>query len=230
MAYMRTHGSRRGSRASHTYGPRMRMRDGRSCRTSSASAPRRAPDRLTATVRRPRTLLLRRRSGGGLVRLLWSDREGAHEPGQPCGNDHHGLCRAHPGPVRIARRDRSQAAAVDDPRYVSPTFQSTARPWLGARVPLEDGLRPTIACSDPGCSVPEMRIVVTAAPVSSARTVGRLTWQPARSSPSSTTYRAAGARTCPRLRASSSATFARPRRPAWSSSASRSSEPPCSTR
>ena len=147
MAYMRTHGiETRIARIFNTYGPRMRMRDGRVVPNFICQALRNEPLTVYGDGSQTRSFCFVDDLVEGLVRLLWSEEKEPTNLGNPAEMTIMDFA------VRIRDLCGSRAEIVhkplpvDDPKVRQPDI-AKARRVLGwePRVPLDDGLRPTIA-------------------------------------------------------------------------------------
>jgi len=146
MAYMRTHGvETRIARIFNTYGPRMRMRDGRVVPNFICQALRDEPLTVYGDGSQTRSFCYVDDLVEGLVRLLWSDEKEPTNLGNPAEMTIMDFA------VRI--RDLCQSKSeivhkplpVDDPKVRQPDIAKANR-VLGwePRMPLEKGLKPTI--------------------------------------------------------------------------------------
>ena len=147
MAYMRTHGvETRIARIFNTYGPRMRMRDGRVVPNFICQALRNEPLTVYGDGLQTRSFCYVDDLVEGLVRLLWSDEK---EPTN-LGNPAEMTIMDFAVRIRDLCDSRSEIVhkdlPVDDPKVRQPDITKANR-VLGwePRVPLEEGLKPTIA-------------------------------------------------------------------------------------
>ena len=147
MAYMRTHGvETRIARIFNTYGPRMRMEDGRVVPNFICQALRGEPLTLYGDGSQTRSFCYVDDLVEGLVRLLWSDERMPTNLGNPAEMTIMDFAR------KIKELSGSDAPIeekplpVDDPKVRQPNI-SKAKELLDwqPRVPLEEGLRKTIA-------------------------------------------------------------------------------------
>jgi dTDP-glucose 4,6-dehydratase len=146
MAYMRTHGiETRIARIFNTYGPRMRMRDGRVVPNFICQALRNEPITVYGDGSQTRSFCFVNDLVEGLTRLLWSDEK---EPTN-LGNPAEMTIKEFAVRIRDSCGSRSEIVykdlPVDDPKVRQPDIAKAKR-VLGwePRVSLEDGLRPTI--------------------------------------------------------------------------------------
>jgi len=146
MAYMRTHGvETRIARIFNTYGPRMRMRDGRVVPNFICQALRNEPLTVYGDGSQTRSFCFVDDLVEGLVRLLWSDEK---EPTN-LGNPAEMTIMDFAVRIRALCGSRSEIVhkplPVDDPKVRQPDI-SKAKRVLGwePRMTLDDGLRPTI--------------------------------------------------------------------------------------
>jgi dTDP-glucose 4,6-dehydratase len=146
MAYMRTHGiETRIARIFNTYGPRMRMRDGRVVPNFICQALRNEPLTVYGDGSQTRSFCFVNDLVEGLTRLLWSEEK---EPTN-LGNPAEMTIKEFAVRIRDLCGSRSEIVykdlPVDDPKVRQPDI-SKAKRVLGwePRVPLDDGLRPTI--------------------------------------------------------------------------------------
>jgi dTDP-glucose 4,6-dehydratase len=146
MAYMRTHGIQtRIARIFNTYGPRMRMRDGRVVPNFICQALRNEPLTVYGDGSQTRSFCYVDDLVEGLTRLLWSDEK---EPTN-LGNPVEMTIKQFAERIRDLCGSRSEIVykdlPVDDPKVRQPDI-SKAKRILGwePRVSLDDGLRPTI--------------------------------------------------------------------------------------
>ena len=147
MAYMRTHGvETRIARIFNTYGPRMRMRDGRVVPNFICQARQNEPLTVYGDGLQTRSFCYVDDLVEGLVRLLWSDEK---EPTN-LGNPAEMTIMDFAVRIRDLCDSRSEIVhkdlPVDDPKVRQPDITKANR-VLGwePRVPLEEGLKPTIA-------------------------------------------------------------------------------------
>ena len=147
MAYMRTHGvETRIARIFNTYGPRMRMRDGRVVPNFICQALQNEPLTVYGDGLQTRSFCYVDDLVEGLVRLLWSDEK---EPTN-LGNPAEMTIMDFAVRIRDLCDSRSEIVhkdlPVDDPKVRQPDITKANR-VLGwePRVPLEEGLKPTIA-------------------------------------------------------------------------------------
>ncbi len=146
MAYMRTHGIQtRIARIFNTYGPRMRMRDGRVVPNFICQALRNEPLTVYGDGSQTRSFCYVDDLVEGLTRLLWSDEK---EPTN-LGNPVEMTIKQFAERIRDLCGSRSEIVykdlPVDDPKVRQPDI-SKAKRVLGwePRVSLDEGLRPTI--------------------------------------------------------------------------------------
>jgi dTDP-glucose 4,6-dehydratase len=146
MAYMRTHGvETRIARIFNTYGPRMRMRDGRVVPNFICQALRAEPLTVYGDGSQTRSFCYVDDLVEGLVRLLWSEEK---EPTN-LGNPVEMTIQEFAVRIRDLCGSRSEIVykelPVDDPKVRQPDITKAKR-VLGwePRIALEDGLRPTI--------------------------------------------------------------------------------------
>jgi len=146
MAYMRTHGvETRIARIFNTYGPRMRMRDGRVVPNFICQALRNEPMTVYGDGTQTRSFCYVDDLVEGLTRLLWSDEKEPTNLGNPAemtimdfATRIRALCGSKAEIV-------SKPLPVDDPKVRQPDI-SKAKRVLGwePRVSLDDGLKQTI--------------------------------------------------------------------------------------
>jgi dTDP-glucose 4,6-dehydratase len=146
MAYRRTHGVRtRIARIFNTYGPRMRMRDGRVVPNFICQALRGEPLTVYGDGGQTRSFCYVDDLIEGLTRLLWSDEQ---EPTN-LGNPQEMTILDFATKIKALAASKSEIVyrplPVDDPKVRQPDIAKAKR-VLGwePRVSLEDGLRATI--------------------------------------------------------------------------------------
>ncbi len=146
MAYHRTHGvETRIVRIFNTYGPRMRLRDGRVVPNFIAQALRNEPMTVYGDGSQTRSFCFVSDLVDGIVRLLHSDYSGPVN----CGNPTEVTIRRFAEVIRDLTGSRSEIVSrplpEDDPKQRQPDI-TRARTLLGwePTVGLEDGLRQTI--------------------------------------------------------------------------------------
>jgi len=147
MAYMRTHGvETRIARIFNTYGPRMRMRDGRVVPNFICQALRNEPLTVYGDGSQTRSFCYVDDLVEGLTRLLWSDEK---EPTN-LGNPREMTILEFAEKIRDLSGSKSEivyrALPADDPKVRQPNIAKAKR-LLGwePKVVLEDGLSATIA-------------------------------------------------------------------------------------
>jgi dTDP-glucose 4,6-dehydratase len=146
MAYMRTHGvETRIARIFNTYGPRMRMRDGRVVPNFICQALRDEPLTVYGDGSQTRSFCFVNDLVEGLTRLLWSEEREPTNLGNPAEMTINDFAVR----IRDLCGSRSEIVykelPVDDPKVRQPDISKAKRvlEWE-PRVSLEDGLRPTI--------------------------------------------------------------------------------------
>ena len=147
MAYHRAHGLPTNiARIFNTYGPRMKLDDGRVVPAFLDQALRGAADHGFRQRLADAQLLLRQRPGGRPVPPDALRRALPGEPGQSLRDDHSGVRRAASGALTGSRSEIVfQPLPEDDPKQRRPDI-GKARALLGwePRVALEEGLRLTV--------------------------------------------------------------------------------------
>ena len=148
MAYHRKHGVRTNiARIFNTYGPRMKLNDGRVVPAFLDQAlARRTDDGLRRRLADPQ-LLLRQRPGGWTLPPDAVRRALSGEPGKSARDDDPGIRRTHPPHDRHQVGDRLPARCPKTTRSsANPTSPRPAPCSDGSRgCPLEEGLRETVA-------------------------------------------------------------------------------------
>ena len=118
----------------NTYGPRMRLDDGRVVPTLVGQALRGEPLTVFGDGSQTRSFCYVSDNVEGIWRLLDSGYAGAGQHRQPGGDDHPGLRPGGPAPRRLDLRHRLQAAARRTTRgCAGPTSAGRARCWGGSR-------------------------------------------------------------------------------------------------
>jgi dTDP-glucose 4,6-dehydratase len=147
MAYHRAHGVKvRMARIFNTYGPRMRRRDGRAVPEFITAALAGKPLPVFGDGRQTRSLCFISDEVEGLLRLLFSDRVGPVNVGNPREVTVLDIARLVLKLTRSKSRIAFKPLPVDDPKIRQPDI-AQARKYLKwePRVGLEEGLRQTIA-------------------------------------------------------------------------------------
>ena len=142
MAYHRTHGvDTRIVRIFNTYGPRMRLNDGRVVPNFIGQALRGEPLTVYGDGSQTRSFCYVSDLVEGIFRLLMSGETRPGEPRQPDRDDDPGVRRDDQPADGQSGADHRQAAAQDDPRQRRPDI-TRARTLLGwePQVSLEEGL------------------------------------------------------------------------------------------
>ncbi len=145
MAYHRTYSMRTNiARIFNTYGPRMKLNDGRVVPAFLDQALRGEPHHGFRRRLADAQFLLCERSGGRLVSSDAIRRALPGESGKSAGDDHPRIRGTHPASDRLEIRPVHQPLPQDDPRQRRPDITKAKR-LLGwePRVPLEEGLRET---------------------------------------------------------------------------------------
>ena len=147
MAYHRKHGVRTNiARIFNTYGPRMKLNDGRVVPAFLDQALRGEPMTVFGSGSQTRSFCYVTRPGGWALPPDALGRALSGEPGQSAGDDDSGIRRTHSPHDRHEVGNRFQPLPEDDPKQRKPDI-AKAKTVLGwePRVTLEDGLRETVA-------------------------------------------------------------------------------------
>ena len=147
MAYHRVHGVQtRIVRIFNTYGPRMRVEDGRAIPAFMSQALRGEDLTVFGDGSQTRSLCYVSDLVEGIIRLMASDRGRSRQHRQPRGADDPGPRRARHRGQRLEEPHRRHARCPSTiPRSASPTSRRRARSWAGSRrCPSIEGLPRTL--------------------------------------------------------------------------------------